>query len=47
MEYKFISLREYLKTYDWTGEFTDEEVRPWLEEVEGTGSDGAGDEDEE
>lgn len=44
MEFKFIRLREYLKTYDWTGEFTDEEVRPWLEEVEDTGSDGAEDE---
>lgn len=31
MTFKFISLPEYLATYDWTGEFTEEEVRPWLE----------------
>jgi hypothetical protein len=30
--FKFISMREYLRDYDWAGEFTDEEVRPWLEE---------------
>jgi hypothetical protein len=27
----FVSLREYVKTYDWSGEFTAEEARPWLE----------------
>lgn len=32
--FKFISMREYLREYDWAGEFTDEEVRPWLEEEE-------------
>jgi hypothetical protein len=32
--FKFVSMREYLRDYDWAGEFTDEEVRPWLEEEE-------------
>ena len=27
----FVSLREYFKTFDWSGEFTAEEARPWLE----------------
>jgi len=31
---KFISMREYLRDYDWAGEFTDEEVKPWLDEEE-------------
>jgi len=30
IEIKFISLQDYLKTYDWSGEFTSEEVKPWL-----------------
>jgi hypothetical protein len=30
----FVSLREYFKTYDWSGEFTAEEARPWLETSE-------------
>jgi len=30
IEIKFISLQEYLKTYNWSGEFTPDEVRPWL-----------------
>lgn len=29
---KFLSMREYLRDYDWAGEFTDEEVKPWLED---------------
>jgi hypothetical protein len=29
---KSMSLRDYLKTYDWSGEFTDKEVKPWLED---------------
>jgi hypothetical protein len=29
---KFISLRDYLQTYDWSGEFTEKEVKPWLED---------------
>jgi hypothetical protein len=31
---KFVTMKEYLKEYDWEGEFTDEQVKPWLEEVE-------------
>lgn len=27
---KFTSLQDYLKTHDWSGEFTPEEVKPWL-----------------
>jgi len=27
---KFISLRKYLETHDWSGEFTEEEAEPWL-----------------
>ena len=30
---KRVSMREYLKTYDWSGELTEEEARPWLEEM--------------
>jgi hypothetical protein len=30
IEIKFISLQDYLKTYDWSGEFTPDEVKPWL-----------------
>jgi hypothetical protein len=30
----FLTMREYLRDYEWAGEFTDEEVRPWLEEEE-------------
>jgi len=26
---RFLSLLEYLSTHDWSGEFTEEEVRPW------------------
>jgi len=32
--FKFISMTEYLRDYDWTGEFTDEEARSWLDEEE-------------
>jgi hypothetical protein len=28
---KFLSMRDYLKNYDWTGEFADEQVKPWLD----------------
>lgn len=28
---KFITMEEYLANYDWTGEFTAEEIAPWLE----------------
>jgi hypothetical protein len=28
----FISLQHYLKTYDWSGDFTEKEVKPWLED---------------
>jgi hypothetical protein len=31
---KYISMQEYLRDYDWSGEFTDEEIRPWLREQE-------------
>jgi hypothetical protein len=31
---QFLTMREYLRDCDWAGEFTDEEVRPWLEEEE-------------
>ena len=30
---KFIPLRDYLKKYDWSGEFTPDEVEPWLQDV--------------
>lgn len=30
----FVSLRKCFKTYDWAGEFTAEEARPWLESRE-------------
>jgi len=33
MTIRFVSMPEYLKTFDWTGEFTDEEVAPWLEDI--------------
>jgi len=26
----FIPLREYFETHDWSGEFTEEEAEPWL-----------------
>jgi hypothetical protein len=29
---KFVSLQECLKAYDWAGEFTQEEIEPWLED---------------
>jgi len=29
---KYISLQEYLNTYDWSGEFTKTEVKAWLED---------------
>lgn len=31
---RFLTMREYLRDYDWAGEFTEQEVRPWLEEEE-------------
>ena len=31
IEIKFISIWEYLENYDWSGEFTEDEIRPWLE----------------
>lgn len=31
---KFIKLETYLNTYDWSGEFTAEEVSEWLEDQE-------------
>jgi hypothetical protein len=31
---KFVSMGLYLRDYDWAGEFTEEEVRPWLEDEE-------------
>lgn len=30
VEFKFISMETYLAEYDWEGEFTEEEVRPWM-----------------
>jgi len=30
--FEYLSMREYLRDYDWAGEFTDEEVKPWLDE---------------
>lgn len=33
MTIRFVSMPEYLKAFDWTGEFTDEEVAPWLEDI--------------
>jgi hypothetical protein len=30
----YLSMREYLTTHDWTGEFTAEEVEPWLRDEE-------------
>ena len=32
--FEYLSMREYLRDYDWAGEFTDEEVKPWLDEEE-------------
>jgi hypothetical protein len=29
-KFEFMTMQEYLTTYDWTGEFTPEEVAPWL-----------------
>jgi hypothetical protein len=29
----WMTMREYLTTYDWSGEFTPEEVEPWLREA--------------
>jgi hypothetical protein len=37
-ECSFLTMREYLSTHDWSGEFTAEEVRPWLDD--GTDSEG-------
>jgi hypothetical protein len=31
-ECSFMTMREYLTTHDWTGEFTAKEVRPWLDD---------------
>lgn len=30
----YITMKDYLTTWDWKGEFTDEEVNPWLEAIE-------------
>ena len=30
VDIRFMSLREYLETHDWSGEFTEEEAEPWL-----------------
>jgi hypothetical protein len=37
---KFVDMRTYLAEYDWKGELTDEQVKPWLEKAgeEGTGT---------
>jgi hypothetical protein len=32
--FEYLSVREYLRDNDWAGEFTDEEVKPWLDEEE-------------
>jgi hypothetical protein len=29
-KFEFMTMQEYLATHDWTGEFTPEEVAPWL-----------------
>jgi hypothetical protein len=31
-ECSFLTMREYLTTHDWSGEFTAKEVRPWLDD---------------
>jgi hypothetical protein len=28
--FTFVSMRDYLANYDWRGEFTEEEIRPWM-----------------
>jgi len=33
-KFTFVTMRDYLKNWDWKGELTDEEVRPWLESQE-------------
>jgi hypothetical protein len=33
-EIRFLTMPEYLSTHDWSGEFTEEEARPWLDLVE-------------
>jgi hypothetical protein len=30
-KFTFVSLQEYIAKYDWSGEFTEEEVDPWRE----------------
>jgi hypothetical protein len=31
---QYLTMPEYLSTHDWSGEFTEAEVRPWLDLVE-------------
>jgi hypothetical protein len=39
--FTFLSMPTYLAEYDWEGELTEEEVRPWLEErIQDSGEDG-------
>jgi hypothetical protein len=33
IEIKFVSMWEYLEYYDWSGEFTEDEIRPWLDDT--------------
>jgi hypothetical protein len=33
-KFTFVTMKDYLANYDWRGEFTDDEVRPWLEHRE-------------
>jgi len=32
--FEYLSMREYLRDYDWAGEVTDWELKPWLDEEE-------------
>jgi len=33
IEIKFVSIWEYLEDYDWSGEFTEDEIKPWLDDT--------------
>jgi hypothetical protein len=33
VEIEFVSMWDYLENYDWSGEFTEDETRPWLDDI--------------
>jgi hypothetical protein len=30
-KFTFVTMKDYLTNWDWKGEFTDEQIKPWLE----------------